>query len=78
VLKRIFRPKTEKVKGEWRKLHGDQASQFVHFAHNIISVIKSSRMRWMGHVAHMWEMTNAYKILVGKPEGKTPLVRTRE
>jgi hypothetical protein len=40
---------------------------------NIIRVIKSRRMRWVGHVAHMGEMRNAYKILVGKSEGKRPL-----
>jgi hypothetical protein len=36
----------------------------------IIRVIKSRRMRWMGHVARMGETTNAYKILVKKPQGK--------
>jgi hypothetical protein len=35
--------------------------------------IKSRRMRWVGHVEHMEEMRNAYKILVGKPEGKKHL-----
>jgi hypothetical protein len=35
-------------------------------------MIKSRRMRWAGHVVHMGEMKNAYKILVGKPEGKRP------
>jgi hypothetical protein len=30
-------------------------------------------MRWVGHVAHIRDMRNAYKILVGKPEGKRPL-----
>jgi hypothetical protein len=34
-------------------------------------------MRWAGHVAHMGEMGNAYKILIGKPEGKRPLGRRR-
>jgi len=38
-------------------------------------VIKSKRMRWVGHVACMGEMRNAYKILVGKPEGKRSLRR---
>jgi CRISPR/Cas system-associated protein Cas7 (RAMP superfamily) len=33
-------------------------------------MIKLRRMRWAGHVAHMVDMKNAYKILVGKPEGK--------
>jgi hypothetical protein len=40
-------------------------------------ILKSRRMRWTGHVARMWEERNAYKILVGKPEGKRPLGRHR-
>jgi hypothetical protein len=37
--------------------------------------LKSRRMRWAGHVARMVETRNAYRILVGKPEGKRPLGR---
>jgi hypothetical protein len=40
---------------------------------SIIRIIKSRRMRWVGHVARMGEKRNAYRILVGKPEGKRPL-----
>jgi len=40
-------------------------------------VIKSRRMRWVGHVAHMGERRGIYRILVGKPEGKRPLGRPR-
>jgi hypothetical protein len=40
-------------------------------------VIKSRRMNWAGHVEHMEEMRNAYKMLVRKPEGKRPLRRAR-
>jgi hypothetical protein len=40
-------------------------------------MIKSRRMRWEGHVARMGEKRNAYRILVGQPEGKRPLVRPR-
>jgi hypothetical protein len=40
-------------------------------------MIKSRRMRWAGYVARMWENRNAYGILVGKPEGKRPLGRSR-
>jgi len=40
-------------------------------------VIIPRRMRWVGHVAHMVEMKNAYKILVGKPEGTRQLGRFR-
>jgi hypothetical protein len=36
-------------------------------------MIKARRMRWAGHVARMGETRNAYRILVGKPEGKRPL-----
>jgi hypothetical protein len=42
---------------------------------NIIRMIKSRRMRWAGHVAHMGEKRNAYGILVGNPEGRRPLMR---
>jgi hypothetical protein len=39
-------------------------------------MIKSRRMIWAGHVVRM-EKRNAYRILVGKPEGKRPLERLR-
>jgi hypothetical protein len=44
---------------------------------NIVRVIKSRRMRWAGHVARMGEGGGAYRILVGRPEGKRPLGRHR-
>jgi hypothetical protein len=44
---------------------------------NIIRMIKSRRMRWAGHAARMWEARNAYRLLVGKPEGKRPLGRPK-
>jgi hypothetical protein len=40
-------------------------------------MIKSRRMRWAGLVARMGETMNAYRILVGKPQGKRPLGRPR-
>jgi hypothetical protein len=40
-------------------------------------MIKSRRMRWAGHVARMWDKRNAYRISVGKPQGKRPLGRPR-
>ena len=42
-----------------------------------VRVIKSRRMRWAGHVAHMGEERGVYRVLVGKPEGKRPLGRPR-
>jgi hypothetical protein len=47
------------------------------YSSNIIGIIKSRRMRWVEHVAHIGEMRNAYKMLVGKPEGKRPVGRSR-
>jgi hypothetical protein len=44
---------------------------------SIIRMIKSRRMRWAGHVARMREKRNAYRILVGNPEGRRPLGRPR-
>jgi hypothetical protein len=44
---------------------------------NIIRVIKSRIMRWVGHVARMGEKRVSYRILVGRPEGRRPLGRPR-
>jgi hypothetical protein len=49
----------------------------LHSSSNIIQVIKSRRMRWAGHVARMGEGGGAYRILVGRPEGRRPLGRPR-
>jgi hypothetical protein len=60
------------VTGECRKLH-DEELHNLYSSSDIIS--KSRRMRWAGHVARMAEERKLYKILVGKPEGKSPLRR---
>jgi len=44
---------------------------------NIVQVIKLSRMRWAGHVAHLGERRDVYRVLVGKPEEKRPLWETQ-
>jgi hypothetical protein len=71
---RIFGPKDEVI-GGWRKLHEEELHN-VYCSPSIIRIIKSRRMRWAGHVARMGEK-NAYRILVGKQEGKRPLGRPR-
>jgi hypothetical protein len=40
---------------------------------HIIRIIKARRMIWAGHVARMGEKRNAYRLLLGKPEGRRPL-----
>jgi hypothetical protein len=44
---------------------------------NKIRIIKLRRMRWVGHLAQMGERRNAYRLLVGKPEGKRSIRRPR-
>jgi hypothetical protein len=52
VLRRIFGPKRDVLKGEWRKLHNEELNG-LHSLPNILRVIISRRMRWAGHVASM-------------------------
>jgi hypothetical protein len=76
VLRRIFGPKRDEVTVEWRRLHNEELN-YLYSSPNIIRVIKSRRMRWMGHVARMDEGRGVYRILVGRPEGRRPLGRPR-
>jgi hypothetical protein len=57
-------------------LHNEELHN-LYLSPNIIRQIKSRRMRWAGHVTLMGEERNAYKVLMGKPEGKRPLGRPR-
>ena len=50
VLRRIFGPKKDGVMGEWRRLHNEELN-YLYSSPDIIWVIKSRRMIWMGHVA---------------------------
>jgi hypothetical protein len=77
LLRRIFGPKRDEVTGEWRKLHNEQLHDLYSSPSCIIRIIKARRMRWTGHVARMGEKRNAYRLLVGKPEGRWPLGRRR-
>ena len=76
VLRRIFRPRRDEVAGEWRRLHDEELND-LYSSPNIVWVIKSRRMRWAGHVAHMGEERGVYRVLMGKPEGRRPLARPR-
>jgi hypothetical protein len=71
-LKRIFGPTIDEVTREWRKLHNEELND-LYTSPNIVQVIKSRRMRWVGHVARMGDIRGVYRVLVEKPEGKRPL-----
>jgi len=72
----VFGPRRDEVTGEWRKWHNEELND-LYSSPNIVRVIKSRRMRWVGHVARMGEERVVYRILVGKPEGRRPLGRPR-
>ena len=74
VLRRIFEPKTDEVKGEKRKIHNEELND-LYRSPNI--AIKSRRMRWARFVARMGGRRGVYRVLVGTPELKRPLGRPR-
>ena len=76
MFRRVFGPKRDEVTGEWTKLHNKELND-LYTLPNIVRVVKSSRMRWAGHVARMGEDKVVHRMLVGKPEGKRPLGRPR-
>jgi 1,2-phenylacetyl-CoA epoxidase catalytic subunit len=52
VLRRIFESKRDEVTGEWRKQHNEELNN-LYSSPDITQVIKSRRMRWVGHVGRM-------------------------
>jgi hypothetical protein len=76
ALRRIVGPKRDEETGEWRKFDNEEPRD-LYCSLSIIRIIKSSRMRWASHVARMGEKRSAYRLLVGRPEGKRPLGRPR-
>jgi hypothetical protein len=75
VLRKIFGPTRKEVVGSWRRLHYEELNN-LYDSPNITGKIKSRRMRWAGHAAHMG-VTNAYIIFVEKPERKRLFARPR-
>jgi hypothetical protein len=74
MLRKLFGPKRDEVTGEWRKLHNDKLCG-LHFSPTIIRLIISRRKRWMKYVARV--RRGAYRVLMGRPEGKKSLGRPR-
>jgi hypothetical protein len=72
----VFGPKRDEVTGEWKKLHNEELNDLYSLP-SIVQVVKSTRMRWAGHVARMGEDRGVHRLLVGKPERKRPLERPR-
>jgi hypothetical protein len=70
VLRRIFGSKRDEVAGEWRNLHNEELHD-LYSSPSIIRKMKAMRMRWAWHAERMKEKRNAYRLLVGKPEGRS-------
>jgi hypothetical protein len=70
--RRVLGPRRDEVTGQWRRLHNEELYA-LYSSPNIIRVIKSRRMRLTGHVARI----GVRRVLVGKPEGRSPLERAR-
>ena len=74
VLRKIFGAREMKLK------ENGESCIILSYTHcilwaNIIRNLKSKRLRWAGHVERMEQFRNAYRVLVGKSEGKRPLER---
>jgi hypothetical protein len=72
VLRKTFGAKTDEATGEWRRLLNEDL-YYLYSSSIIIQVIKSRIMRWVGHVPCMGDRRGAYRVLVGKPEGRDHL-----
>jgi hypothetical protein len=76
MLRRIFGSKRDEVTGGWKKLHNEELHD-LYSPPSLIKIMKLRKMRWAWHAARMGEKRNAYMLLVGKPEGRSPLGRPR-
>jgi hypothetical protein len=74
VLRRIFGPKMDGVTGGWKTLQNEELHD-LYSSPSIIKIIKmkSRRMRWAGHVARIGEKRSVHRLLVRKPDRKSPL-----
>ena len=68
---KILEASRDEVTGEWRRLHKEELYNLLFTKY--YSCDQTKIMRWVGHVAHKGERKGAYRVLVGKSEGKRPL-----
>jgi hypothetical protein len=74
VLRRIHEPKRDEIIAEWRRMQNEGLHD-LYSSLNTIRVIKSRSTRWVGYVDSMGEKRGAYRVLLGKSEGKRPFGR---
>jgi hypothetical protein len=71
-LRRMLGPKRDEVRGEWRRLHNEEHHE-LYSSPNIFREIKSRRMRRARHVERIGTWRDAYRFLVGIPQGNRQL-----
>jgi hypothetical protein len=71
-----LKEKTDKATGTCRSLN-NMEFQDLQSSPGITGVIKTRRMRWVRHVAHIWERRGSHRVLVGNPERKRPIGSSR-
>jgi hypothetical protein len=76
VLRKMFGSMRDEVTGETRRLHNEEFHN-LYCSPNIIRLIKSRRIKWAGHIACMKNRRGAYRIWMGKPDGRKPRERPR-
>jgi hypothetical protein len=69
ALRRIFGPKRDEVAGKWRKVHNKKLND-LYRSPSIITIMKSKRMRWAGHVARMGGEEERVQVVGGKARRK--------
>jgi hypothetical protein len=67
MQRRTFRPKRDKIVGDWRKMHNEELRN-LYSSPNIIRMIKSRRTRWAGHVTCLGEKRNSYRGFIEKTQ----------
>ena len=75
-MRKIFWPRREGLRREWRKLRNEELND-LYCTPNILRVIKLRRTRWAGHVARMEEGRGVHNVLVRKPERMSPFGRPK-
>jgi hypothetical protein len=77
MYEKVFGPKRDKVIDGRRKSHNEVLHN-LYSSSNIITIIKSRGMGWVGHVPRMGAKRSAYRYFALNPEGKRPLERLRD
>jgi len=76
MFRRIFLPRKDEVRREWRRLHNEELCD-LYTSPNFVRVIKLKRMRLAGHVARMFDLRGLYRVLIVKQMGRNPLGKRR-